>query len=68
VRHWWLDAGYYANGWLAWVEATLGWAVEVVRKPRHWRWYPVGVNKKSSVYNINGLSMRFVAFTHSFRL
>jgi putative transposase len=43
LRHLWLDAGYHANQWLAWVEATLGWTVEVVRKPRRWGWYPVGV-------------------------
>jgi transposase len=43
LRHLWLDAGYNAKEWLAWVEATLGWTVEVVRKPRRWGWFPEGV-------------------------
>ena len=38
-----VHAGYNAKDWLGWVEATLGWTVEVVRKPRRWGWYPVGV-------------------------
>ena len=43
LKHLWLDAGYNAKDWLAWVEALLGWTVEVVRKPRRRGWYPVGV-------------------------
>jgi putative transposase len=43
LRHLWVDAGYNAKDWLAWVEALLGWTVEVVRKPRRWGWYPEGV-------------------------
>ena len=39
----WLDAGYQGQEWLAWVEATLGWTVELVRKPSRWGWYPVDV-------------------------
>jgi transposase len=42
LRHLWLDAGYHAKEWLAWVEAALGWTVEVVRKPRRWGWFPEG--------------------------
>jgi putative transposase len=43
LRHMWVDAGYNAKDCLAWVEASLGWTVEVVRKPRRWGWYPEGV-------------------------
>ena len=43
IKHLWLDAGYQGQEWLAWVEATLGWTVELVRKPSRWGWYPVDV-------------------------
>jgi putative transposase len=43
LRQVWVDAGYNAKDWLAWVEALLGWTVEVVHKPRRWGWYPEGV-------------------------
>lgn len=43
LKHLWLDAGYQGQEWLAWVEATLGWTVELVRKPSRWGWYPVDV-------------------------
>jgi putative transposase len=44
LRHLWLDAGYQGQGWVAWVEATLGWTVELVRKPGGWGWYPADVD------------------------
>ena len=34
LRHVWVDAGYNAKDWVAWVAASLGWTVVVVRKPR----------------------------------
>ena len=43
LKHLWLDAGYQGQAWLAWVEATLGWTVALVRKPSRWGWYPVDV-------------------------
>jgi putative transposase len=43
LQHLWLDAGYQGKVWLAWVEAALGWTVEIVRKPRRWVWCPPGV-------------------------
>jgi putative transposase len=43
LQHLWLDAGYQGKAWVAWVEATLGWTVEIVRKPSRWGWYPADV-------------------------
>jgi putative transposase len=43
LSHLWLDAGYQGQEWLAWVEATLGWTVELVRKPGGGGWYPADV-------------------------
>jgi putative transposase len=42
LRHVWVDAGYNAKDWLAWVETSLGWTVEVVKKPWRWAWFPEG--------------------------
>jgi putative transposase len=42
LRHVWVDAGYNAKEWLGWVEASLGWTVEVVHKPWRWAWFPEG--------------------------
>ncbi len=41
--HLWVDAGYQGNC-VTWIGETLGWTVEVVRKPRRWGWYPAGVD------------------------
>jgi hypothetical protein len=38
----WGEAGYNAKEWLAWVEASLGWTVEVVKNPGRWAWFPEG--------------------------
>ena len=35
----WVDAGCQGS-FSHWVEETLGWEVEVVRKPRRWLWWP----------------------------
>ncbi len=42
LQHLWVDAGYQGPC-VTWIEATLGWQVAVVRKPRRWGWYPAGV-------------------------
>lgn len=39
LAHLWVDAGYQGSG-VTWIAATLGWTVEVVRKPRRWVWWP----------------------------
>jgi putative transposase len=39
LAHLWADAGYQ-GGFAAWVTETLGWTVEIVRKPRRWVWWP----------------------------
>jgi putative transposase len=43
LKHLWLDAGYQGKEWVAWIETALGWAVEIVRKPRRWVWCPADV-------------------------
>jgi putative transposase len=35
----WVDAAYQGPC-ATWIAETLGWAVEVVRKPRKWIWWP----------------------------
>jgi putative transposase len=35
----WVDAAYQGPC-ATWITASLGWAVEVVRKPRKWLWWP----------------------------
>ncbi len=35
----WVDAAYQGRC-ATWITATLGWGVEVVRKPRRWVWWP----------------------------
>ncbi len=35
----WVDAAYQGPC-AAWIAETLGWAVEVVHKPRRWLWWP----------------------------
>lgn len=35
----WVDAAYQGPC-ARWITETLGWAVEVVRKPRKWIWWP----------------------------
>lgn len=35
----WADAGYQGPC-ATWITTTLGWTVEIVRKPRKWVWWP----------------------------
>ena len=35
----WADAGYQGRC-ARWITDTLGWMVEIVRKPRRWLWWP----------------------------
>jgi putative transposase len=35
----WVDAAYQGT-FVSWVTATPGWAVEIVRKPWRWIWWP----------------------------
>jgi transposase len=37
----WVDSAYQGS-FVDWVEQTLGWTVEVVRRPRRWFWVPPG--------------------------
>jgi putative transposase len=37
----WVDSAYQGS-FVDWVEQTLGWTVEVVRRPRKWVWVPPG--------------------------
>ncbi len=39
LAHLWADAGYQGR-FVTWVTETLGWTVEIVRKPRRWVWWP----------------------------
>ncbi len=39
LAHLWADGGYQGR-FVTWVTETLGWTVEIVRKPRRWRWWP----------------------------
>ena len=44
LSHLWLDAGYNGKGkGKDWVEKTLGWAAQIVRRPSRKRWVPEGV-------------------------
>jgi putative transposase len=36
----WVDSAYQGS-FVDWVEQTLGWTVQVVRRPRKWVWVPV---------------------------
>lgn len=41
LRHLWVDTAYQGR-FKDWVEQTLGWTVEVVRRPRRWFWVGPG--------------------------
>ena len=41
--HLWVDAGYSGKG-ADWVRQTLGWTVEVVKRPQRWVWLPAGAD------------------------
>ncbi len=39
LRHLWVDSAYQGS-FKDWVEQTLGWTVEVVKRPSRWVWVP----------------------------
>lgn len=39
LHHLWADAAYRTY-FVTWVQQTLGWTVQVVRRPSRWRWMP----------------------------
>jgi transposase len=41
LRHLWVDTAYQGR-FKEWVEQTLGWTVDVVRRPRRWCWVSPG--------------------------
>ncbi len=41
-REVWVDMAYGGER-LEWIEAQLGWTVEVVKRPRKWGRYPIAV-------------------------
>ena len=42
IQKLWADMGYRGQV-RQWIEATLGWQVEIVQRPRRWGWYPADV-------------------------
>ncbi len=59
LAHLWVDAGYQGSC-VAWIEETLGWTVEVVRKPRRWVWLPAGVEPPPMPTGFQVLPRRWV--------
>jgi putative transposase len=41
LQHLWADTAYH-DRFVAWVQQTLGWTVDVVKRPRRWSWVPPG--------------------------
>lgn len=41
LRHLWVDVGSSGKG-ADWIRQTLGWTVEVVKRPQRWIWLPEG--------------------------
>lgn len=39
LQHLWADTAYHDH-FVAWVRETLGWTVQVVKRPSRWRWMP----------------------------
>jgi putative transposase len=39
LQHLWADSAYHQD-FVAWVEQTLGWTVQVVKRSSRWRWMP----------------------------
>jgi transposase len=46
LRHIWADMGYRGRA-VEWIEAQLGWTVEIVKRPSKWGRYPVDVEPPS---------------------
>jgi transposase len=59
LRHLWVDAGYSGKG-ADWVRATLGWTVEVVKRPRRWVWLPAEVEPPPLPTGFQVLKRRWV--------
>jgi transposase len=59
LRHLWVDAGYSGTG-ADWVRQTLGWTVEVVKRPRRWVWLPEGAEPPPMPTGFQVLKRRWV--------
>lgn len=59
LRHLWVDTAYQGS-FKDWVEQTLGWTVEVVRKPRRWRWVAPGQEPPEMPQGFQVLPRRWV--------
>ncbi len=59
LRHVWVDAGYSGKG-VDWIRATLGWTVEVVKRPPRWLWLPEGVEPPPKPTGFQVLKRRWV--------
>ena len=59
LTHLWADAGYRGS-FAAWVADTLGWTIEVVRKPRRWVWCPEDVGAPALPAGFQVLPRRWV--------
>jgi len=59
LAHCWVDAGYQGTC-VSWIEATLGWTVEVVRKPPRRVWVQEGVEPPAMPTGFQVLPRRWV--------
>lgn len=59
LRHLWVDAGYSGKG-ADWVRQTLGWTVEVVKRPQRWVWLPEGAEPPPMPTGFQVLKRRWV--------
>ncbi len=59
LRHLWVDAGYSGKG-AAWIRETLGWTVEVVKRPQRWIWLPEGAEPPPMPTGFQVLKRRWV--------
>ncbi len=63
LRHLWVDTAYQGR-FKDWVEQTLGWTVEVVRRPRRWRWVAPGPGAARAAAGLPGASAPLGGGTH----
>jgi len=59
LRHLWVDAGYSGKG-ADWIRQTLGWTVEVVKRPPRWVWLPAGAEPPPMPTGFQVLKRRWV--------
>ena len=59
LAHLWVDSGYQGRC-VAWIAETLGWTVEVVRKPPRRIWVPEGVEPPPRPTGFQVLPRRWV--------